>query len=65
MKLDLSKIECIEFEDIDFDDRPDFCDAFISYAKYYGREMTEEELEWLNSYENNDFKYEKLNDYLY
>lgn len=61
--FDYSKIGSIEIEDIDHRDAPDFCDAFISYAEYDGREMTEEELEQLN--EDSDFRYESVINWLY
>ena len=64
MNLDLSKIEDIEFDGINHNDYPDFCDAFISSATYQNRDMTEEELEILDE-EYRDFVYEKLMDYLY
>ena len=64
MDLDLSKIEDIEFDDIDHNDYPDYCDAFISSATYNGRDLTEEELEWGGD-EHSDWVYEKLMDYLY
>jgi hypothetical protein len=63
IKLDLSKIDNIQFEDVDYNDYPDFCDAFISSADMNGVEMTEEELEELN--ENRGFVYEKLIDNLF
>ena len=46
--IDLDKIEDIEFEDIREYDAPDYCDAFISYASYEGRDLTQEELEWIS-----------------
>lgn len=64
MILDLTKIEDIEFDGIDYYDCPDFCDAFILSATYKGRDMTEEELEFLDE-EHRDFVYEKLMDKLY
>ena len=64
MNLDLSKIEDIEFDGIDTYDAPDFCDAFVSSATYKGRDMTEEELEWLDE-EHRDWGYEKLMESLY
>ena len=64
MDLDLSKIEDIEFDDIDHNDYPDYCDAFISSATYNGRDLTEEELERVGD-EQSDWVYEKLMDYLY
>ena len=46
--LDYSLIDNIIFGGIDFDDYPDFCDAYIESADYNGREMTEAELEIIN-----------------
>ena len=56
-------IDSIEFEDINYSDYPDFCDAFISYAEINGEPMTDTELESLN--EDRDFVYEKLMEYLF
>ena len=47
-KLDYSLITNIDVDGIDTRDYPDFCDAYICFAMYDGREMTEEELEILN-----------------
>ncbi len=44
MKLDLRKIDNMEFDGIDFADYPDFCDAFLVAADYDGRELSEEEI---------------------
>ena len=46
--MDLTKIDNIEIEGIDYNDAHDFCDAFISSAEYKGRVMTEEELDEVN-----------------
>jgi len=54
--MDYSKITNVEVEDIDTDDYPDFCDAYISYAEYKGKEMTEDQLEELN--DDGDFVYQ-------
>lgn len=56
--LDLNKVHDVEVEGIDLSDYPDFCDAYISFATYDGREMTPEELEALN--ERRDFVYEQI-----
>ena len=48
-KLDYSKITDVEVDGIDYSDYPDFCDAYICGATYDGREMTEEEIEDLDS----------------
>ena len=39
--LDYAKISYVEVDGIDTADYPDFCDAFISYAEYDGRAMTD------------------------
>ena len=62
-ELDYSKIDNIEFDGIDYDDYPDFCDAYISNADYDGVEMTEEQLELIN--DDRDFIYEALMKHLY
>ena len=46
MNYDL--IDNIEVDGIDTNDYPDFTDAFISYADYNGKPMTDEQLEALN-----------------
>ena len=62
--INLSQIDNIEFEDIDHNDHPDFCDAYISSADMNGEAMSEEELNDLN--ENyGDFVHEKLFEHLY
>ena len=62
-ELDYSKIDNIEFDGIDYDDYPDFCDAYISNADYNGVEMTEEQLELIN--DDRDFIYEALMKHLF
>jgi hypothetical protein len=61
--MDYSKIDNVEVQDIDMKDYPDFCDAFIAYADYDGREMTEMELDELN--EDSDFVHEAVFNQLY
>jgi len=57
-------IDNIKFEDIDHNDHPDYCDAFVSSADCNGIPMTEDELTDLN--ENYKcFVYDELIDYLY
>ena len=48
---------------INFEDYPDFCDAYIASADYDGREMTDEELDILN--DDGDFVYEAVQKHLY
>jgi len=63
INLDYAKISDVEVDGIDTADYPDFCDAFISYAEYDGREMTDEELDVLN--EDSDFVYSAVESHLY
>lgn len=63
MSLDYKKISAIEFDGIDRKDHPDYCDAYISYAEYDGREMTDEELDEIN--DDQEFVHEKLFNHLF
>ena len=56
-------IDNIEFDGIDHNDYPDYCDAYIVACEIDGVEATEEQLNELN--EDSSFVYEKLMDYLY
>ena len=53
-QLDYSRIDDVEVENINHDDYPDFCDAYIGRAMYNDpntgeyRELTEHELENLD-----------------
>jgi len=49
IKLDYSKISNVEVAGINYNDYPDFCDAYIMSAMYGEREMTEQELEVLSN----------------
>lgn len=55
--MDYSKIGNVAFEGIDYNDYPDFVDAFISYAEIDGEIMTDDQLDELN---DSDEKYELL-----
>jgi hypothetical protein len=57
-KLDLNKVSNVVVEGIDYDDYPDFSDAYISEADYDGIPMTEEQLEELN--QNSEFVHESV-----
>lgn len=56
--FDIRKINNCVFEDVNHNDAPDYCDAFISYAELDGEAMTEQELDDLN--EDRDTVYELL-----
>ena len=47
--INLRLVENVEVDGIDTFDYPDFVDAFIVYAEYDGKEMTDEQIEELNS----------------
>ena len=57
--IDYEKLCDIEIEDAH--DYPDFADAYISYASYPDRDLTDAELDELN--EDSEFVYEKCLDY--
>ena len=59
MKLDLRKVDNMEFEGVDFADYPDFVDAFLVAADYDGIEMTEEQIDYIND-EHHDFVNERV-----
>ena len=52
------KISNIEFDGIDYNDYPDFCDAYIVRCLIDGKEATEEQIEELNS--DSQFVYDNL-----
>ena len=61
--MDYSKIINIKVDGIDFNDYPDFCDAFIASADYDGKPMTDEQLDEIN--EDTEFVYECVQNYLF
>jgi hypothetical protein len=60
--LDYTKITNVKFDDVDHNDYPDYCDAYISEAHYDGVEMTQDQLDDLNG--DVSFVYEKLMEFL-
>ena len=69
ISLDLEKVIEVEIDGIDYRDYPDFCDAYISAAKYdLGegdcRDLTQDELDWLNS-EHTSFVYEQVIEWIH
>jgi hypothetical protein len=53
----------LEFDGIDHNDYPDFCDAYITTAKIDDRELDQDEVDIINN--DRDFVYEKLILHLY
>jgi hypothetical protein len=60
--MDYKLIDNVEFDNVDYTDYPDFCDAYICYAEYNGIEMTDEELDALN--DDNDLRYDLLMEFI-
>lgn len=60
--MELSKIENVVIEGLDWNDYPKFCDAYIAEAEFEGRQLTDLELDALN--ENSDFVQECIADYV-
>lgn len=61
--IDFDKIENIELDGIDFNDYPDFCDAYVTSAEIDGRDLTEAELDEVN--DDSDFVYGAVMDKLF
>jgi hypothetical protein len=57
--LDLSQIENVEVEGIDFNDAHDFVDAFIASADQQGKPLTDDQLDFINE-SCRDFVYEQV-----
>ena len=64
MKLNLAQIDNMEFEGVDFSDYPDFVDAYLISADYDGKEMTEEQIDYIND-EHYEFVNESVFDSLF
>ena len=60
--MELSKIENVVIEGLDWSDYPKFCDAYIAEAEFEGRQLTDLELDALN--EDLDFVQECVADYV-
>ena len=57
--MDLNKLDAIQIDGIDTRDYPDFVDAYISYAEIDGRELTDEEYDYINN-NHTDFVYDRV-----
>jgi len=62
--IDVKKLDDVQVDGIDFRDYPDFCDAFLEYATYEGRELTQEELDEVQE-ENQEWFYEQVEKSIY
>tara|TARA_R100000700_G_C3151753_1_gene130205 strand:+ start:373 stop:567 length:195 start_codon:yes stop_codon:yes gene_type:complete len=48
MKIDFDKVEVLEVSNINHRDYPEYCDAYISEAKYNGKTMSDEMINEIN-----------------
>jgi hypothetical protein len=48
MEIDFKLIDNVVVDGIDYNDYPDFCDAFIAEADYDGKPMSQEMIDDLN-----------------
>ena len=62
--MDVTKIDNIVVEGIDYNDAHDFCDAFITSADLDGVEMTDKQLDDLND-NHADFVYNAVLNFIY
>lgn len=63
IEMDYSKISNVKVEGINYDDYPDFVDAFIASADYDGEAMDDEQLNIIN--EDADYVYDCIINYIY
>lgn len=63
INMDYTKIDNVKLEDVDRNDHPDYCDAFIVSADLDGVPMSEEQLNKIN--EDNEFIQQKVHDHLF
>jgi hypothetical protein len=62
--MDFAEIEQVEIDGIDWEDYPDFVDAYIVSATYMGVPLTDAQIDELNS-DFYEFIYEKLQEKLF
>lgn len=44
----LKHMDDVKVDGVDMSDYPDFCDGYVSYAKYKGRVLEDEEIDYIN-----------------
>ena len=59
MTIDFKLVDNVVVDGIDYNDYPDFCDAYIAEADYNGKPMDDEMLDVLNT-DYTDFVLEKV-----
>jgi hypothetical protein len=63
IEMDYSKISNVKVEGINYNDYPDFVDAFIASADYNGEPMDDEQLDMINM--DADYVYDCIMNYIY
>ena len=58
-EFNIDLLDDIEIDGINMGDYPDFCDAFLVGASYKGRELSEDELEYVQE-SNPEWFYDKV-----
>ena len=61
--MDYKKITDVVLDGIDFEDYPDFCDAYIVSADYDGEPMSDDQIDKLN--EDSDYVYTQIEEFLF
>ena len=64
MTINLNLIDNVVVDGIDYNDYPDFCDAYIAEADYKCQPMTQEMLDDLNT-DYSDFVHEQVYSHLF
>jgi hypothetical protein len=64
MTIDFKLIDNVVVDGIDYNDYPDFCDAYIAEADYNGEPMSDEMIEVIN-YDYTDFVLEQVYSHLF
>jgi len=64
MTINFKLIDNVVVDGIDYNDYPDFCDAYIAEADYNGKPMSDEMIEVLN-YDYTDFVLEQVYSHLF
>jgi hypothetical protein len=64
MTINLNLIDNVVVDGIDYNDYPDFCDAYIAKADYKFQPMTQEMLDDLNT-DYRDFVHEQVYSHLF
>ena len=63
MTIDFKQVEDVEVDGIDYNDYPDFCDAYIVSADYKGRQATDEVIDIMN--DDSDFVHDCVYNHIF